>query len=379
MASAYMSSHNVAYLLQICGQFLQERFQLQLVPEQLQSALQQSMRELLAHYRESPPLPSIEELNKRTIIRVKEKAMIIAREPPKQAKAARAAAPPPPAPAAEKDVAPEVPIMETMQSNEGGAEEFITKLQELELQRSAQIMPDKTAPPPPSPVVAPPPVAPPPQGAPTILYVPTVTAPAKQARTILIQSAERMWDYFHERNAFVWAGPTPDAALSVAAAVLPACVASMMPVVVVRIQGVGGQAVEVHCTCETRGAAWDVWRPASRAAAVVPAIACPWNITLVGADLGSDGFVVEAAELLPRGTTRLRVPADAGVKAGTRLLCKTRAGETRTLPVLLASDGALEVAGDRRDCEGGICAVADMQSSLILEVTKNDVATTTPK
>lgn len=414
------SQQNIQYLFKICSQFLVEKYNLDIPEANLRSFLQSGIQELTQFYVANPPLPSIEDFNKRVIVRVKEKAMLHLRASsmpshpppphkipssniikPKEEIAPRAdstsdpslmSSPPPNYQKDPGNMLP-LPSMETIQTNTENDNEdsFVKKLQELELQRSASIAPQDqvtatknqgSVQTPSSYLTAPvPPPAPP--SAPTVLYVPTVTNVSKLSKSIVIHSAERLWDYFHDRNAFMWAGPTPDSSsLSVVSLVLPSIVASLTPVVELHIQGAGGNHIDIHCVCSQRsGAIWDIWKPASVNEASLRTIACPWNIQLRDVlhqplDLGSDGITIIDAALMPYGnSTRMKFSNHSFLQKGSLIMHKDVNGNIVKHRVLQVSDIGIEVEGDLTKSEGVIYGVWDMQSSIILEVTKNETET----
>lgn len=405
------------------------------IPEvNLRQFLQTSIHELTQFYTENPPLPSIEDFNKRVIVRVKEKAMLFLRA------STVPTHPPPPHKTSiqskgnsinfshhnqpKEDVVvsrPDVtermpsppkyqndpninmlppPSMETLQNNneEDTEDAFVKKLQELELQRSAAIAPKDQASGPvtkqpsssmqssssSSYLTSPLPQAPPPS-APTVLYVPTITNVSKLSKTIVIHSAERLWDYFHDRNTFMWAGPTPDSSsLCVASLILPSVVASLTPVVELHIQGAGGQQIDIHCVCSHRtGSTWDTWKPASLNEASLRTIACPWNIQLRDVlhkplDLGADGITITDVALMPYGTsTRAKLTNHAFLQKESVIMRKDANGDIAKHRVMQVSDIGIEIEGDLTKHVGAICGIWDMQSSIILEVTKNENDKTT--
>lgn len=394
------SSQNYMHLHTLCSQFLADKFQIRLTDQQLKGILKSSVQELMQFFQSNPPLPSLEEFNKRAIVRVKEKAMLLVREtsvpvpPPLPQPPVQSAPPPLPSPAAarqDSELLPP-PVMErgdgrndaTIDAEEA-SEDFAKRLQQLELQRSANIAPKEgigsTTPPPPV-LSSPPVVPPPPTNAPTVLYVPTVQNAIRYSKTILIHSAERLWDYFHDRNTFVWAGPLPPehATITVASVQLPVAVSHMTPVVLLHIQGAGGQTMDIHCVRmqgSGENGTWDTWQPCG--GAVLRAIACPWNIQIKDAlqnplDLGQDGMVIEEALLLPRGTTtRLKLSHSSGVTKGCTLICRRASdGALHRTRVLQVSDVGIEVKNNWTAMVGYVCCVWSMQTALVLETTKNE-------
>lgn len=394
---SFVSVTNVQYLFQLCKEFLQDKFQLKVSEPQLQSMLQSSMQELILYFRNHPPMPSLDELNKRAIIRVKDKALQGVSPPQRPTKPSRPRSSKPPVEEEEEPIASPSPaltdplpppVMESKRPTDPNVAEdgddFVKRLQQLELQRSANLVvaenpSSKALQPPAPPVLQAPAAAPAPPSAPTVLYVPTVQSPSKMSRTIVVSSLDRMWDYFHDRHTFPWNGPTPDSStIAVARLLLPSRVSRQTPLVEVRVTGAGGQTIDIHCTCVAQGPVWDTWQPVATHA-TLRNIACPWNIQLRDIsqqplELGKDGIQVRGAELLPRGTTKLQLSDQEGIHKDTLLVCKAPGGEVTRHHVLQVSDLGVEIAGARVSSfhEDVLCAVWNMQSTVVLEVTKNE-------
>ena len=398
-----VAPQNFQHLLDFCATFLVDKYNISIAVPQLKAILQSSIGELMQFYRDHPPFPVLDEFNKRTIIKVKDKVLLMHREsvgssrrttkkastpPPKNVEEAYPTASDPQSSQVQQAPLQDMLPPPSMDSPEEDADEFAKKLQQLELQRSASIVPaakdqqqESTTPSPPF-LQAPAPTPPPPS-TPTVLFVPTVTQQPRIVKSLMIHGADRMWDYFHERNAFVWAGPTPESStLSVASLQLPSSIADWTPVVELHIAGAGGQTMDIHCVCKTRtGCAWDVWVPCSTDVATLRTIACPWNIQVRDAlhqpiPIGSDGFIIESVDVLMHGnSTRIKLSSTAHVRKGSILMVKRKNGDLTRHRVIQVSDHGVEIEGEHTDLIGSIAGLWDMQCGVLLEVTKNETST----
>lgn len=425
MTSPFFLKNNRDYIFDLCTQFLGEKYNIELPEEQLRPLLFRTMNVIYEHYKSHPPMPSVDELNKRTIIQAKKEVLssFVAQQSSRsqsqtahqpqsshqhqsthtpqsahmptqyqqQMSVAVTQMPPPnvAVPSLESGNLPPPPISDY---DDDGEEGFLKKLQELELQRHAVAVtepqqlqaPISASVSGPSATTTPSTPPAPSTNTPTVLYVPT-QAPIKSSKTIAIHGFHRMWDYFHDRFTFGWAGPIPTAiegmsgTLEVAALMLPACVATMTPLVEVRIEGVGSSIQSVICIPNGSSSAseslWHVWRPISEGMSILKTIACPWTIQLLDAiglplDLGKDGFHVleseESVHTLEKDGTRL-VLSDS-IPTGSVLMWQAGDALQRSR-VVKSSKNIVEIEGNHVSTlrPGTVCGLWSKQSSLLLE------------
>jgi hypothetical protein len=362
--SAFFAVKNVQHIFELCRRFLVDKYQVDVPEKQLRTILQDVMQELQDYFDNHPPMPPVDELNKRTIIRAKEKILLLMRDltmPPS----------PPPPPAASLPKSPEEDDTQDPKD-----EEFFNKLQQLELQRSASIATPAPTPPK-EPLLVPSAPLPPPPSGPTVLYVPT-TAPLRSSQTVLIAGIDRDWQYFHDRASMVWSGPLPiseSSQLSLSALWLPSGVDQHTPYVLLEIEGAGGHLLEVVCSRAQKGDTWDMWRPISDSSALLKSVACPWNLRVKDAfrellPLGSDGMVIEEVERLASGNTQWTLSHTTHVQKGTCLVVQDNKGKRTRFTVLQVYAKRIEVAGDATRLQGSLCAVWNQQWSLVLENVK---------
>jgi len=390
--SAYFfGEKNKDHILRLCDQYLQERFSVHAPQHRLKSVLEASMQSIYQYYQDKPPFPSMDELNKKAIVRTKEQILLLVREAQATTQAsAQATAQSSPQPTGQpsgpssSQLSAQPPKQNDDKLENGETEkDFMKRLQELELQRNASVVNVST--PAPDPIVPPKAradtVAPP--NLPTVLYVPTVSPP-KTTRTILIHSIDRMWDYFHDRFHFGWSGPFPEMdsgeSLQFSSILLPAKVAKETPVVEVHIEGVGGHHQRIFCTCVGAGEelGWHVWRPTSSTVATLKPIACPWTIKLYDVigdalELGKDGFQVSDADLMMQTkNTRVTLSSSASDWKGNTLMWRNN-GKIYRAKILNAYDATIEIRGDHLEHlkTGDICGLWNMQSTVVLEIVGN--------
>ena len=192
-------------------------------------------------------------------------------------------------------------------------DDFFKKLQDLENQRSIPVR----GPTPLTPLTPPQPSAPqqvPSTPAPVVYVTPPVARPQKP---IIINGADRMWEYFRKRSTLVWNGQLPPntASVNVVALMIPSVFACLTPIVCIEISGAAGNSVEALCTRRDSvpsveaGPLWDTWIPCSDFAQL-KALACPWTITLCNhyhepLELGEDAFSFTNAVRLQNGNIKL--------------------------------------------------------------------------
>jgi hypothetical protein len=136
---------------------------------------------------------------------------------------------------------------------------------------------------------------------------------------VIINGADRMWEYFSKRSTLVWSGPVPPGVSQVrlVSVFLPGECANQTPVVVVEVTGAAGNSVDSVC-CRSSpsgsGAAgnsgWDTWTPCTESFAELKSLACPWTIKLKDTfgnalDIGEDGCIVQQVVHLMNGNTKV--------------------------------------------------------------------------
>lgn len=388
--SHLVSQRNRDHVFSICYQFLKDKYQIELPEKQVRSILSQCMTEMIDIYSNNPPFPSVDEFNKRTIVRAKEKILLLMRDltmpppppPPKRT-------PPQPSMMEREPAAQSLPPQSATLNDDPPEEEesFLKKLQNLELQRNASIVPDtssnKQIAATPT-LLSPKPAAPPPPSGTTVLYLPTPTdGPVRTSKSFVVHSGERMWNYFHERAVLSWEGPLPisDTYMHCTSLLISPATHIVSPIIRVAIEGPGGHECETICTFTRKGRKWDIWEPASSTLGTMRTIPTPWTIRLFDVtgrllDLGKDGYTIqEAVALLNQNTKWVFHESIPMLSRGMTLLCRHADGTIRRHTALHVHESCVEVEGKHTDVVGCVCAVDDLQVTLVFEIIKNETGT----
>lgn len=455
-AKTFLSNTNKEHVLALCNQYLKNAHSIEVPLDRLFLILKSVMQDLKAYYDENPPFPSLEDMNKRTIVKTKERIMLFmreaavagrkaptdgrgdAREPQKmmvrKAKSsnenvATNSLPPPPSiprpvPASNDALVPgalfpiaeeTVEAVETAETEEVfavdaviGMEEdtntrgndkdiFMRRLQELELQRNASLASKMeqsatTAPSQPVFLQSTQPAASSLTAGPTVLYVPTVQS-QKATNTLQICGLDREWYYFHDRSVLVWSDSTVQQNASrmyLSCVLLPSFVRNRTPLVQVCIESVGNHQQLLHCVCRDSGGGsgsggWDIWKPPTESAGALLPLACPWTIHIrdvMGQPLaiGHDGITITEAQRLTNGHTKWtlqRHPEDSvgsllgsGITKGHHIICRQADGTQTKHEILQVYENEVSVLGDQLQCKGCICAVWELQATILIETEK---------
>ncbi len=315
--TSFLSSEHMQQLTHICVGFLKEKHQLQIPPQHVANAVE-DVAKVVAGPGLHPDQADIAQWNKRIILAVRDRFLLMRRTPPTR----QVETPSPPSPAKPSTVY-DVPLATKTEDTE---EDFFKKLQSLELARKAPVIstpPTASTVPAPAPAPAPapsvstpltvsssaplstqPPVQPSPQ--PITVIVPSVEV-ANHGIVTRIQSQKRDWMYQDDIQVCVWKGPLPRQAdetnCRVVLLMLPKHVLSWTPIVILRIEGAGGQHQDVYMTPSAVSASaspspWVSYTPCSQSMSYVKRFALPWTIRVLDSSeeellIGKDGWLVE--------------------------------------------------------------------------------------
>lgn len=381
MANPFFIQGNRDYVYELCKEFLADKYNIEMHADELKKLLFKQMNIVFEHFKQNPPMPSVAELNKRVIIQAKQE--ILATGVATGAIAATAAQ-------ASPSQIKELPPTPVSDSGEDTEDAFMKKVQELELARNAHVA---VAPALPQETIAnihqsaaPPPALLPsmPAAGPTVLYVPTTVNTVKSSRSIAIFAHDRLWDYFHDRFAFGWAGPIPavpegmTGSLELSGVLLPSVVASQTPVVQLRIEGVGEHSQTFFCIRNSGGSGgWDTWKPVSPH---IKALACPWSIQVLDAlgeplQIGADGFhVQECDESFHKGRTRIVLSESDVAPKDSVLMWRDKEGRLYRSKVLQHADHVIDIHGVHKLPPGTPCGLWNMQPSILIELKLENMA-----
>lgn len=366
-----LGQQNIDLIAGVCGQFIRERYNAQLEDSTLRIILTNILRKQVDYYRANPPIPPLEELNKRAISEVRDFIIQQQRESQSQPQQPQSQQPqyaqpeqifnPPPPPQVQQpqpqsqpqphsqshplsqqlsQVAPQ-PLQSTIDFNEHlvnqeehsiqdvrNEDDFFKKLQILEMQRQKTI--NIQQPPISDPVtgegsqkVAPAPA----QSTNTIIYMsPSTSDDLRHTHPIVLCGSERMWIHIPERNLLVFNGPLPDAMeIRLSRIMLPKRVSNSTPCVNIVIRSATDKNMEVLCHLDKEGPTWDIWKPVSRSLSLIKTFACPWTIILHDVfkrplDMGKDGAAIISVKTLTNNNTKIIIESDIGLKSYGQIL-----------------------------------------------------------
>ena len=338
-----LSADNINIISKLCGNFIRERYNVSLEDSTLKQILTNIHKKNLQYFNAHPPIPSLDELNKRAISEVRD--FIIQQKQQSQPQLQQPLQPPqqflqppqqlqqplqppqqlqqpqqydvtmplynannfqpPPAPQLQQKLQTNTPLnneiisantdsllepvdfnetSETSIRDEKNEDSFFKKLQTLELQRGQQInLKEPQNDPFPSANQQKTQPAPP-QSTNTIIYMSnntSLTADYRNIKPVVLCGSSRMWVHIVDRNLLIFNGPLPDSVhMRLCKIMLPKRVAKNTPCVNVRIQSATDKVIEILCHLDKEGTTWDIWKPISNVLSLIKTFACPWTITL---------------------------------------------------------------------------------------------------
>lgn len=295
------SQQNIAHVINVSQRYLAERHQTSLDTSTITEFVHEIFDEIGNHLRTLP----LEEANKTIILGVKDRVFIQ----------------PAPVPLPESGQGEEVHDIE---------EDFFKKLQDLETQRTLPLYTanSTTA----NPITSQSSQAPPPPfingantGGTSIIYLPSSMTPTRISKPLVVNGAERMWEYFTRRSTLVWSGQIPAdvVQLRLVSLLLPKVCSKMTPLVQLEITGAAGNSLNVVCSLASTGASaasdnqcgWDTWTPCADTFGELKTLASPWTIKIKDTygtplPMGDDGFSIKQTAPLLNGN--LKILFDAG-------------------------------------------------------------------
>lgn len=196
----------------------------------------------------------------------------------------------------------------------------------------------------------------------TVIYMPSASSFAQatpnvsvnKSKTIIINGIDRPWEYFNDRSTLTWSGQGLSqnvSLLKLRCLFLPTTVSGNTPVVIMRIEGAGGQSIETTFTNARVGAACDTWHEWQPIVDHIPMLATPWTIKLYDyshspLNMGKDGISIKAIDILSNGKAKLTVDEPGVASPGHVLSIKVPTyKETATCTVFSVLDNTLVVDG----------------------------------
>jgi len=223
----------------------------------------------------------------------------------------------------------------------------------------------------------------------TIIYVPTSSKTVLESKPILINSVERMWNYFHSRSILVWNGPMPNNILHFyfSCLMMPKVINTITPYIIVEIEAIGNKKMEIICLCESgisentnaniNRIGWDIWKPQSKSMSILKQYACPWTFKLFDCyrspiDLGNDGIKIINTELLQTGNTQIYIDDletnIEDIELGNRLLIKNEDNTQVKTYVTNKVGKQFSVKGNLINSKNGILCNLSKQCHILLEI-----------
>jgi hypothetical protein len=333
----FLTRENHAFVTKICGDFLAEKHRIAIAEPKLGAIVAEVMQAV------APSGGSLEELNKKTIIAVRNR--VLAADTPA--------------------------VIDRGQSDRAEVEDetsFMAKLKQLEMLRNMPI----SAPVAPAPAQQTPLVVPATPAQPQITTVYT-TQPPRMARPFYINGWDRPWHEIPQRATWIWNGPLPVnidlSSLQFVRACLPRVTGH--PYLVLHISGAGGQRHEIPLVAEAGGISKSEGQWSAATAALLPALAVPWTIALrtpMGEllDLGADNAVISEVD-----GPHIILDRVAKIRNGDILYVHLRSEKVAKVEVDAASGKQVVAAANvPTELVGGHVLVYSQQACLIFDGTQ---------
>jgi hypothetical protein len=132
-------------------------------------------------------------------------------------------------------------------------------------------------------------------------------APTRPGHAVWIQSYQRNWIQYPQRNGFLWNGNIPQGAdltqSRVVSVLLPMAWMKTVqtPFVVLQLEGIGSPPIQLFCSysgaCSDSNGRWGMYVPMSQELSRMRTMACPWTVKLLTATgkmvpMGYDGQTI---------------------------------------------------------------------------------------
>lgn len=271
----FLSKENFEHVFNISKQYLEDSHGIRVFQGELQKAVAMEMKRIWGESKADESI-DINTLNKRAIVAVRDLYL------PKRKEN-------------DEEQRPEMKREPVGDDGKDAEDEFMVKLRELELQRNvADLAPPvnkiKPADEPLSSAHAPPPMAPT-----TIIVQQPASVGEKREAIVAMRSADRLWMYQTQRNAFIYSSASlDDSDLRIKAAVIPRIEEHSF--YIISIEGAGSDKEEIIVLPEAGGGKWMNLRPIGDG--FIRPISSPWVITINDSmnkpmDIfGHDGWVI---------------------------------------------------------------------------------------
>ena len=365
--------------------------------KKIKIALTDFINQAIEHFGKNPPIPPIDEIERRaithviTIVRLKDQQQHETNKITMQQMQ--------PIIKIDLDKSEPLPLPE-IDVKEDDEASFMRKLEEIEIAR--RIRPDQNQIPV-SPIIEQQlPFQPqlPPQviAAPTVIYIPTKSK-ISDLQQIIISSIDRGWDYNPKRSTFIWSGnisKDENMKLAFAGIFLPKIVATFTPIIIIEIQGAGGKKQNILCSLSFEGPIWDKWyvvRTTDSKDTTIRPISSPWTIKLLDTfnnplNVGEDAQIIKSVDVLINRYARMELEnscndtcIDIGLDANNLFFIKKNniiIGKYKVLSKLnnIYQISCIESFNNSEiynNLEGGIICNITHQIIMIVEIQKNEM------
>ena len=413
-----LSSENINNIVQLCSQFIRNRYNVSLEDNTLHQILTNIHTKNLQYYRNNPPLPSLEELNKRAISEVRD--FIIEQQKQKQYAQNQQKIEqttynfqPPSHPQIQP--IPSSPLQSSNSQLEGyqnidlqqsylneemnssnklnestelsireekDEDNFFKKLQTLELQRGSQINIKEPTIDPIPPGTQQKIQAAPPQSTNTIIYMsnPSVSADVRNIKPIVLSGASRMWVHVTDRNLLIFNGPLPDSVhIRLSKILLPKKVSKITPCINIHIKSAIDKSIDILCCIDKEGPIWDIWKPVSNILSLIKTFSCPWTITLNDLfnkplEMGKDGNRISSVTRLMNGNTKITVEPECDIISFGQLLIRNQDGIETHVNTLHVIQNTIELQGDHSELKINESYICNLQAQpyIVFEMEKQE-------
>ena len=421
-----LSEKNINDISVICKSFIQQNYNISLEYSTLQTILRNILIKHINYYNHNPPIPPVEELNKRAIGEVRNfvleqkqgkplpqpqllqqqlpqpQPQLLQQQLPQQ-QLPQQQLPQQQQPLPQQYVPPQLPQQQISQQqlpqpqsqpqlpqpqpqqlvppqlssssykyeyeyesdqprtellNEKSEDDFMKKLQILEMQRQENITMQKPAEDPVPKDTNKMPTQVPAQPTNTIIYMnsSSTNQDLRNIKPIVLHGSNRMWLHIQERNILTFNGPLPDSTqIRLSQVLLPKRISRNTPCINVCIKSATDKVTDILCHIDKEGSIWDIWKPVSHVFSYIKTFACPWTILLqdifnTPLAMGKDAIKIINVKQLVNENTKIIVERNIDLESYGQILVQliNTEGENRIekINTLHVYDNQIELDGN---------------------------------
>lgn len=289
----------------------------------------------------------------------------------------------------QNDIQLQLPKTELIEKDNDTDNTFLKKLEDLEITRNN--LNTNVPAPSPVPIISNTPSQPINQqviAAPTVIYVPTKVK-LSDLKQIVINSYDRDWCYSTNRSIFVYSGPIPSGEnikLGFAGIFLPKNVATLTPIIIIEIEGAGGQKQNILCTLSFQGVIWDMWnilRTPDSKDANLKNISCPWTIKLYDIynellNLGNDSQIITNVEILMNKNASIELNNNSDIDNNNIITIKKGNKDYGKFKIINKNNERYQIESiennkNYSELQDGLICNMTKQVIMIIEIKKNEL------